>query len=576
MCNSKNTKYTIGVDFGTLSARAVLVDVKDGRAICDSVFEYTHGVMDKVLAKTNEPLPHSFALQDAADYIEAFRNTVVDILCRSDVCTDDIIGVSVDFTSCTLLPVNKDAVPLSFDEKYSSNPHAYVKLWKHHAAQPYADRFNEIASVHAPEILARFGGKMSPEWLFPKVMEVLDKAPEIYDAADYFIEGGDFITWLLTGKQTRGYTFAAYKSAFHHELGYPKKDFLSLLDERLTDIAETKLNAPMVFTGESAGEVSPLSRERFGVSPDSPWLPSGIAVACPQPDGHTVAAALNASHDGDMFFILGTSACFMLISNEYKLIPGICGVAKDGLYPGFAAYESGLCCFGDHFDWAVKNICPAKYSEEARSLSLSDIAYISKKAESVAPGANGVIALNWFNGNRNPLADYFLSGAFIGMTLATKPEDLFRALVEANAFGTRLIIENFEKHGIPVGNITAAGGITFKSPFIMQVLADVLGKEIRTSSQLHSSSLAGAIYAAVAAGEKAGGYDKLCDACAAMSDPCPTVYKPDPKAHEIYNKLYDEYCGLVDYFGKGDNEIMRRLRRIGELSKEQHDFERNS
>ena len=393
-------------------------------------------------------------------------------------------------------------------------------------------------------------------------MEIIDRAPHIYDAADLLLDAGDYITYLLTGKLTRGYDFAAYKTLYHHETGYPSKEFLAAIDPRLENIVETKLRGEIIHTSELAGRVSSLSRERFGVSPDDPWLAEGTAVACPMPDGHIVAAALNASHDGDMYALFGTSSNYMLASSEYKLMDGVCGVVKDGLYPGFYAYEAGLCCFGDHFAWAAQNVCPSHYHERAKERGISDIQYLSELAEAQKPGESGVIALNWFNGNRNPLTNYALSGAFIGMTLLTKPEDLFRALVEANAFGTRLIIENFENNGVKVDRMTAAGGITFKSPFVMQTLADVLGKELCGASYLHSGSLAGAIYASVAAGSVAGGYDDLADACAVMSDPCPRVFKPNAEAHEIYNELYNEYLALVDYFGRGTNDVMKRLKKL--------------
>ena len=558
----KDRKFTLGVDFGTLSARGVLVDVKSGEIVCDAVSEYRHGVIDQTLPKTGAALPKDFALQDPADYIESFRHVTSEIIESSGIDPESIIGVGIDFTCCTLIPIKSDGTPLSFLNEFADEPHAYVKLWKHHAAQPYADRFNEIAETLCPELLRRFGGKISPEWLFPKVMEILDHAPEIYEKADYFVEAGDYITYLLTGKLTRGYAFAAYKALYHHETGYPSKEFLAAIDPRLENIVETKLSAPIIHTAQEAGKIDPLSRERFGVASDKPWLSSGTAVACPLPDAHAVAAALNMSHDGDMFAIFGTSSNYMLSSSKYQIIDGICGVVKDGFYPGFYAYESGLCCFGDHFAWATENICPSRYHEEAQKLGISDIQYLSDKAAKKAPGESGVIALNWFNGNRNPLTDYSLSGAFIGMTLATTPEDLFRALVEANAFGTRLIIENFESHGVKVERLAAAGGITFKSPFVMQTLADVLGKELHGASYLHSGALADAIYASVAAGKAAGGYDELSDACAAMSDPCPRVFKPDPEAHEVYNKLYREYTTLVDYFGRGANDVMKRLRKL--------------
>ncbi len=556
-----SNKYTIGIDFGTLSARAVLVDINSGKVVADAVYEYPHGVMDTSLP-SGLPLPADFALQHPRDYLEAFGKTVSAVLAK--VSPDDVIGIGIDFTTCTLIPVKADGTPLCFDPEFENDPHAYAKLWKHHAAQPEADRLNEAAEKFAPQILERLGGKTSSEWLFPKVMEVLDKSPKAYESTAYFIDGGDFIAWMLTGKQTRSYVFASYKALYLHDMGYPPKEMLKYLDPRLENVVEEKLTAPMVYTCEAAGYVDSLAKERFGVCPDAPFVKVGTTVACPEPDAHCAAPALGMSESGDMFAIFGTSSNYMLISDEYKIIPGICGVVKDGLIPGFNAYEAGLCCFGDHFAWVTKNICPPEYREEARERDLSDIQLISEKAEALAPGESGIIALNWWNGNRNILVDSSLSGMFLGMTLRTKPEDLFRAIVEANAFGTRVIIENFEKHGVKVDRMTAAGGITRKSPFVMQTLADVLGKTLCVSGYLHSSALGAAIYASVAS----KGHPSLKDACAAMSDPCDTVYRPRPEAKAIYDQLYNEYLTLHDYFGRGGNDVMKRLKKISSQAKE--------
>ena len=231
-------------------------------------------------------------------------------------------------------------------------------------------------------------------------------------------------------------------------------------------------------------------------------------------------------------------------------------MVKDGLIPGYNAYESGLCCFGDHFDWVVKNICPPEYSLEAKRRSISDLELMCEKAATLAPGECGLIALNWWNGNRNILVDLSLSGMFLGMTLRTRPEDMFRAMVEANAFGTRVIIENFEKHGVKVERLAAAGGITAKSPFVMQTMADVLGKTLCVSGYVHSSALGAAIYASVAS----GGHKDLNAAIEAMADPCDTVYTPNPNAKKIYDRLYEEYVKLHDYFGRGENDVMKRLK----------------
>lgn len=558
-----SNKYTIGIDFGTLSARAVLVDINSGEVLTDAVFEYPHGVMDASLP-SGVALPPDFALQHPRDYLEAFEKTVSEVIGSSGVSPDDIIGIGIDFTTCTVIPVKADGTPLCFDEKFKNDPHSYAKLWKHHAAQPQADRLNEAAEKFAPQILERLGGKTSSEWLFPKIMEVLEKSPEVYENTAYFIEGGDFISWMLTGRQTRSYVFASYKALYLHDLGYPPKEMLRHLDLRLENVVEEKLTAPMVYTCEAAGCVDGLSKERFGAKSDAPWLKAGTAVACPEPDAHCAAPALGMKGSGDMFAIFGTSSNYMLISDEYKIIPGICGVVKDGLIPRYNAYESGLCCFGDHFAWATQNICTAEYREEAKARGISDIQLISEKAEALAPGESGIIALNWWNGNRNILVDASLSGMFLGMTLRTKPEEMFRAIVEANAFGTRVIIENFEKHGVTVDRMTAAGGITRKSPFVMQTLADILGKTLCVSGYLHSSALGSAIYASVAA----KGHPSLKSAVAAMADPCDTVYRPRPEAKAVYDQLYKEYLTLHDYFGRGGNDVMKRLKKISSQAKE--------
>lgn len=563
-----DVKYTIGVDFGTTSARAVLVNTKNGEVVCDSVFNYPHGVIDTHLPGSDTPLPQDFALQHPADYLAAFGKTVSDVIAVSGLDPKDIIGVCVDFTSCTLLPIDKDGTPLCFFDEFKNEPHAYVKLWKHHSPQPYADKMNELAAKYIPERLKSLGSCISCEWVFPKVMETLDKAPLVYEKAAYFIEGGDFISFMLTGKQTRSYVFAAYKALYSPDEGYPPKEMLREIDPRFESFVDEKLNAPIIYSSEKAGVVDALARERFGLSPDAPWLAEGTAVACPVIDAHAAAPALNMSHSGDMFAIFGTSSNYMLINKEYNQIPGICGVVKGGLFKGLNDYESGLCCFGDHFAWCSENICSAEYRDEASARGMSTVALLSEKAEKLRPGECGIIALNWWNGNRNPLIDSSLSGMFLGMTLRSRPEDMFRALVEANAFGTRLIIENFENHGVKVEHLAAAGGISLKSPFIMQLISDVLGKELYVSGYIHSAALACAIYAAVAAGSEVGGYDGMSDACKVMSAPVAKVYYPNEEAHKTYNMLYDEYLRLLNYFGRGENNVMKRLREISAKASE--------
>lgn len=546
-------KYTIGIDFGTLSGRAVLVDVKDGREAADCVMDYPHAVMDSTLPGSSRPLPPDFALQHPQDYIDVLTIVIPGVLKKAGVSADDVIAVGVDFTSCTLVPVLADGTPLCFLEEFKENPHAYVKLWKHHAAQPYANRINALAAQRGEEWLTRYGRKISSEWLFPKVWEILDRAPEVYEKMDYILEAGDWVTWLLCGRQVRGYTATGCKAIYDKDHLYPAPDFFTALDPRLANVLD-KLDAPILESGHPAGCITPEAAARFG-------LREGTVVSVASTDAHVAAPALGCYHAGDMYGILGTSSCFMLLGEEERDVPGICGYVRDGIMPGFYGYEAGLCCMGDHFAWLTAQ-APAEFVREAEERGIPVIKIFIERAAKLAPGESGLIALNWWNGNRNILVDAELSGMFLGMSLRTRPEELMRALIEATAYGTRLIIENFIEHGVPVNSFIAAGGIARKDPFTMQLYADVLGMDIQIAGSTQIPALATAIFAAVAAGSERGGYDSIIEASDAMKKLDSLVYHPDPAAHAVYNKLYAEYLTLHDYFGRGENDVMKRLRAI--------------
>ena len=548
--------YTIGVDFGTLSGRAVLVDTRDGCEVAEAMLEYPHAVMDTVLCETGARLPADFALQHPADYIKVLETVIPEVLEKGGVRKEEVVGICIDFTTCTVLPVKKDLTPLCFEEKHRGNPYAYVKLWKHHAAQPYADRINARATERNEKWLPRFGGKVSSEWLFPKIWETLDKAPEIYEEADAFIEAGDFVTALLTGEITRSYSFAAYKGEYVAEDGgWPSEDFLASLDARLRTVIRDKLYGRIVYGGECVGYVTESAAARFG-------LLAGTAVAAAMPDAHIASAAMKQTASGDMFGVFGTSACYMVIDGKDVIVPGTCGTVRDGLSPGFYGYEAGLCCLGDHYAWVCENAVSPEYVREAETRGLPMIRLLVEKAARQRPGQHGLLALNWWNGNRNILVDAELSGLFIGMSLRTRPEDLLRALIEATAFGTRVIVENYERNGIAVKRFVAGGGIARKDPFTMQLFADVLKLDIEVAQSRQIPALSGAIYAAVAAGRARGGYDTYEEACNKMGSPIHTVYHPDPDASRIYDRLYAEYVKLHDHFGRGGSDVMKTLRAI--------------
>ena len=544
-----NEKYTIGVDYGTLSARAVLVRCSDGYIAAEAALDYPHAVMSRVLAATGEVLPPDFALQDAQDYLDALYTVVPAVIRESGVSPEDIIGIGVDFTCCTMIPVDACDRPLSFDEKYAKNPHAYVKLWKHHAAQPYADLINKLAIERGEKWLPNYGNKISSEWLFPKIMEVLNCAPEIYETTDSFVEAGDWITRLLTGKRVKAYVYSTAKAMYDYYDGYPGEDFFASLDPRLENVIEEKLNAEMVFSGQCVGNVCPEMAKRLGLSEKT-------VVAAPSPDAHVATVALNMNKSGDMCAILGTSACFMLIGDELTHVRGISGVHKDSQTPGFYGYEAGLCCFGDHFAWVAENVASAEYVKEAEERGISILKLLIEKASVKKPGEAGLIALNWWNGNRSVLVDSDLSGMILGMDLRTKPEDIMRAIIEANAFGTRLIIETYEESGVKVNRLIAAGGIPKKDPFTMQLFADVLKKDITIASASQIPAVGCAVYAAAAVGME------LSEAMKNMSKVSSTVYSPNPESGAVYDKIYAEYKRLFDYFGRGENNVMKTLRAI--------------
>lgn len=551
-----NAKYTIGVDFGTLSARALLVRVSDGAEIASASYVYPHAVINGQLPPPNESvkLPPEYALQDPNDYTAAIKSTVSDLLTSGGVSPDSIIGIGIDFTTCTLIPVNDRYEPLSNDPRFSSNPHAYVKLWKHHGAERYAKMITETAAMRNEPWLGYFGGKVSSEWMLPKIWETLDLAPEIYENAFRFIDAGDYIVYLLTGCLTRNSCIAGYKMQ-HTDDGYPSPDFLSALDPRLRDLISDKLCGDIIPVGSRAGVINEHGASLTGLKP-------GTAVSAAVSDAHVAAPALKITSPGQMFIIMGTSGCHMLVSDKLEKVPGICGVVRDGVIPGYYGYEAGQTCFGDHFAWFAENLAPAEYMDEAELRGISVSALLSEKAAAMHPGESGIIALDWWNGNRSILTDFDLAGLFIGMTLHTTAEELFRALIEAVAFGTRTIIENFINHGIPVNECFAAGGIAVKNPFLMQTFADVLGIPIGLTGSAETPCLGSAIFASTAAGQAAGGYDSLDEAAHNMGKLSDTVYYPAEENKRVYDLLYHEYLLLHDYFGRGGNDVMKRLIKI--------------
>jgi len=548
-------KYVIGVDFGTLSGRAVLVEVATGREIATAVKDYTHGVIDKYLPDGKTKLGLDWALQHPKDWIEVFSHTIPAVIKESGVSIDDIIGVGVDFTACTIMPTYKDGTPLCFTDKYYSNPHAWPKLWKHHAAQNEANKLNELSRTRGEKFVDRYGGKQSSEWAVAKIMQIVEDAPEIYDEMDCFIEATDWVTWQLTGVEKRQICTAGYKGIWNKQDGYPSKNFFAALNPKLENYVEEKLSNELLPLGARAGEINEVSASLTG-------LKIGTAVCVGNVDAHVSIPAVGITEAGKMLLIIGTSTCDILLGIEEKTVPGMCGVVEDGAMPGFYAYEAGQSCVGDHFSWFVKNCVPAKYEEEAREKNLDIYKLLENKAKQLKIGESGLLALDWWNGNRSVLVDVDLTGLIIGCTLDTKPEEIFRTLIEATAYGQKMIIETFEKNGVPIDEIYACGGIAAKNEFMMQIYADVLNKNIKIAASNQTPALGSAIFAAVAAGEKAGGYADVFAAAKAMGKVKEKYFTPIKENVVAYEKLFSEYKILHDFFGRGGNDVMKRLKNI--------------
>jgi|SRR5581483_2495195 L-ribulokinase len=548
-------KYTIGIDFGTESGRAVLVDVTNGKELATAVYPYKNGVIDEKLPGTKIRLEPDWALQDPEDYIRTLKHAVPAVLKQSGVNPADVIGIGIDFTACTMLPTLADGTPLCNLPEFRKNPHAWVKLWKHHAAQPEADKINATARAMGEAWLDRYGGKISSEWFFSKTLQILDEAPEIYNAAERLIEAADWIVWQLTGHETRNACTAGYKAMWSKREGFPRREYFAALDPRLENVIDEKMSREIRPLGERAGGLSPQAAKWTGLKP-------GTAVAIANVDAHVSVPAATVTEPGRMVMIMGTSICHMVLGTQERVVPGMCGYVEDGIIPGFFGYEAGQSGVGDIFAWFVENAVPPEYHALAKKQRKDLHSVLEQEAAKLKPGESGLLALDWWNGNRSVLVDVDLSGLLIGATLATRAPEIYRALIEATAFGTRVIIEALEQHDVPVTELVACGGLPEKNKLLMQIYADVTGREFKIAASKQTSALGAAMFGAVAAGAAAGGYDSIFDAARKMARLKKETYTPNPSAQKVYNALYADYVTLHDYFGRGTNDVMKRLKRL--------------
>lgn len=540
--------YTVGLDYGSLSCRGVLVRL-DGQIAAEAQLAYPHGILSDALPD-GTPLTGSWYLQHPGDYTQALETVVPDLIKQSGVDPRRIIGIGVDFTASTVIPIDAAFHPLCENPAFASRPHAWCKLWKHHDAVAQAERLTALCRERGLD-LTRYGGRISPECLAAKVAQVLEEDPAVYQAADAFVEAGDYIVSLLAGCPVINAPMAAAKALWTPD-GYPGADFWGALHPGLAHFPQEKLadhfGVSPVTPGTSAATLCPSMARKLG-------LPPGIAVSAAQMDGYAPMLALGVTSPAQAMMVVGTSTAILLLHDAPRPVQGVTACLPDTVCPGLITYAAGQASVGDGFQWFADTCVPAEYQQDARARGLSVQAWLTQLAAGLSPGESGLLALDWFNGNKSPLANGRLKGMLLGLTLQTRPEHIYRALLEATAFGARMILDVFAEAGVPVQAVTACGGIPGKNPLLMQIYADVLGLPLRVSRCSQAPALGAAIYAAVAAGERSGFADVF-SASNAMRSREFTVYTPDPAAHRVYDALYREYSALAAYFGRGGNAVM--------------------
>jgi len=542
-------RYVIGVDYGTLSGRALVVRVSDGHELGSAVYDYPHAVMDRVLASSGAALGPDWALQDPQDYVDVLKNAVPEAIRNAGISASDVVGIATDFTACTMVPVLADGTPLCELPEFRKNPHSYVKLWKHHAAQPHADRINQLARERGEPWLPRYGGQISSEWELAKGLQILEEAPEVYEKMEKFVEAADWIIWQLCGTYLRNACTAGYKGNLQ-DGEYPTREYFRALNPKFEFFAEEKLQHTIGELGERAGGLTAEAASWTG-------LTEGIAVAVGNVDAHVTAPAAKATNPGQMVAIMGTSTCHVMNHDQIFEVPGMCGVVDGGIISGLFGYEAGQSGVGDIFAWYVNNQVPGRYFDEAKTAGLSIHQHLTNLAAKQAIGEHGLVALDWHSGNRSVLVDHELSGTIVGLTLTTTAEEIHRALLESTAFGTRMIVDTFAQSGVPVKEFIVAGGL-LKNAYLMQIYADVTRLPISVIDTDQGPALGSAIHAAVASGD----YPSVNAAAQAMGRVIKDAYLPIEERSRQYDALYREYLELHDHFGRGGSVVMKRLKQL--------------
>jgi L-ribulokinase len=545
---TERPQYVVGVDYGTLSGRAVVVRVADGAELGSAVHDYPHAVLEERLPGSSARLGPDWALQVPEDYREVLRTAVPAAVREAGVDPADVVGIATDFTACTMVPTTSDGTPLCELPEYADRPHAYVKLWKHHAAQGQADRINRLAEERGEPWLPRYGGLISSEWEFAKGLQLFEEDRALYDTMAHWVEAADWIVWQLCGRYVRNACSAGYKG-IRQDGAYPSAAFVGALAPGFEGFVPDKLDHEIGELGSVAGTLTAEAAAWTG-------LPEGIAVAVGNVDAHVTAPAAQAVSPGQMVAVMGTSTCHIMNADVLREVPGMCGVVDGGIVSGRWGYEAGQSGVGDIFGWFTRTSVPASYAADAAAAGESLHEHLSRLAAAQAVGAHGLVALDWHSGNRSVLVDHELSGLVVGLTLATRPEEVYRALLEATAFGTRVIVETFRASGVPVEELVVAGGLA-QNALLMQIYADVTRLPLSVIDSAQGPALGSAIHAAVAA----GAYPDVPTAAKAMGKVRRAVHVPDEERAQAYDRLFAVYLELHDHFGRS-TDAMRRLKAL--------------
>ena len=538
-------KYAIGLDFGTNSCRSLIVDLSDGTELASYVFPYPSG-KDGILLDPKEP---NLARQNPQDYLDGIKETITNAISKakkenSEFNPENIIGIGIDTTGSSPMPVNSEGKPLCFLPEFKNNLDAMAWLWKDHTGHSEAAQITELANKTRPEYLSKIGGTYSSEWFWSKILHCHNTDPDVFNEAKSFVEICDWIPAVLTAethpeKIKRSVCAAGHKAMYNSEWGgLPDKKFLSALSPALVPLRDS-LYEKAYPSDQLAGNLSGEWAKELG-------LKEGIAIAVGAFDAHMGAVGAGIK-PGTLVKILGTSTCDVMISpNDKKLadIPGVCGIVDGSVMPGYFGIEAGQSAVGDIFLWFVNNLVPEKYGKTVDE----KFENLAREAGKQKPGEHGLLALDWNNGNRTILVDVRLTGLLLGQTLHTEPHEIYRALIEATAFGALTIIKRIEEYGVPVKEIVNCGGLASKNPFLMQIYADITGRPMEISGSQQTPALGAAIFGAIAAGKETSGFSNIEEAQYALTG-IKKRFEPNPLNNSVYKKLYVLYKQLHDAFG---------------------------